>query len=84
MGVRLPAGGLLLPARLDYTEGFYRTRLPCLLAVSALYALVHVAVALERRWRLLTRRIDIGLHVAIVSVLSWFRVKASRLQRLRL
>lgn len=66
------SGGALLPARLVYEHGFYRDRLPWLLAAAVLVALLYVLVAARGSWRPITRYIDIALTIATVGVLIWF------------
>ncbi len=66
------SGGALLPARLVYESGFYRDRLPWLLAVAVLVALLYVQVAAQGSWRPITRYIDTGLATATIGVLIWF------------
>ncbi|MGH9466249.1 MAG: hypothetical protein ACRD1Y_02730 [Terriglobales bacterium] len=63
------SGGALLPARLLYEPGFCHERLPWLLAVAVLVALLYIVVAARGRWRPMTRYIDTGLIIATIGVL---------------
>jgi hypothetical protein len=67
------SGGGLLPARLTYEPEFYRERLPWLLAVAILVALLCLVVSSQGSWRPITRYIDTALTTATVGVLIWFR-----------
>lgn len=55
----------------EFDAGFLATRAPVVLIYWAL-AIVHLAVvAIEGRWRSLTRRFDFGLKLACCAMLAW-------------
>ena len=59
-------------ARLAYAPDFQSTRLPWLLTLWVAQALLMAWVALDGRWRALTRRIEAGLALAVSLALIWF------------
>jgi len=65
-------GGHKLMPWLAYADDFQRQRLPWLLALWSLEALFFAWLAVEGRWRVLTRRIEAGFQVATGVVLVWF------------
>jgi hypothetical protein len=68
----LTHGGTLTPT-FDYTEDFSTHRLPWLLAVWAVTAVLYVVLLIEGRWRFLTRVAALGSNVAVLVILTWFR-----------
>ncbi|MFI4975879.1 MAG: hypothetical protein ACHP84_15165 [Caulobacterales bacterium] len=65
-------GGLRLSPWLAYADDFQRWRLPWLLVLWSLAAMLFLWVAVEGRWRPLTRRIEAALQVGVSAVLIWF------------
>jgi hypothetical protein len=61
-----------LPAYLDYAPPFQSARLPWLLGVWGVMAVLYGWVAFTGRWRPLTRRADALLSLAVGLVLVWF------------
>jgi hypothetical protein len=59
-------------ARLAYAPDFQVARLPWLLALWVAQGLLMAWVALDGRWRALTRRIEAGLALAVALALLWF------------
>lgn len=58
---------------LRYDPGFRARRLPWLLAVWAAQAVMLGVVALGGRWSSPLRQLEIGLSIALVALLAWFR-----------
>jgi hypothetical protein len=67
-------GGARLPPTLVYADDFQSLRLPWLLVLWSLTALLLLWVAVEGRWRVLSRRIEATLQAASGVVLVWFLV----------
>lgn len=59
-------------ARLAYAPDFQTTRLPWLFALWIAQALLMAWVAVDGRWRALTRRIEVGLNLGVALALIWF------------
>jgi hypothetical protein len=73
-------GGRAAPAAYDaftYSGTFRRTQAPLLLVLLALNIPLYFTVALQRRWTVLTRRIETGLSVLLVLVMVWALVGGS-------
>jgi hypothetical protein len=66
------SGGGRLSRWLAYADDFRRLRLPWLLGVWAAAALNYLALAIEGRWRPLTRWAGVAFNVASAGVLTWF------------
>jgi hypothetical protein len=73
-------GGAHLPATLVYADGFASQRLPWLLGVWAVMAVLLAVAAVEGRWRPLTRRIEAGLSLAVPALLLWFLLGGPMMQ----
>jgi hypothetical protein len=67
-------GGGHLPGSLAYADDFRRVRLPWLLALWSGQAAFFVWLAVEGRWRPLSRQIEAAFQVATGAVLVWFLV----------
>jgi hypothetical protein len=57
-----------------YTEDFRRLRLPCFIGLMAGLLALLSFVAIQGRWRRLTRRINIGLNLAVACLVLSFAV----------
>jgi hypothetical protein len=74
------SGGRLDSSWAAYTADFQRLRLPCWIGLMvALLALLSF-VAIQGRWRRLTRRINIGLNMAIACLILSFAVDGNIFQ----
>lgn len=56
---------------LTYTDAFRRHQGPCLLALILLYMTVFITVIVKGRWTVGTRRVQLGLSLAMCAVLAW-------------
>jgi hypothetical protein len=66
------SGGRLETSWAAYTADFQRLRLPCFIGLMAGLLALRSFAAIEGRWRRLTRRLDIGLNMALAGlVLYW-------------
>jgi len=68
------SGGRLAPqfyAYFVYDDTFRQTRLPLLVALMGAHIVLYMRLVADGRWRKLTRRIDIGISVAVCAVLLW-------------
>jgi hypothetical protein len=65
IGGRMPVGALA------YDHDFYHQRAPWLLALMVTHLALYVVLLVQGRWHSLTRRIDVGLSLAICGVLTW-------------
>nr|MDT0662414.1 hypothetical protein [Micromonospora sp. DSM 115978] len=54
-----------------YDDEFYSTRAPVLLPLMILHLTLFAVLIARGRWEPLTRRIDLGLNLAICAVLTW-------------
>jgi hypothetical protein len=70
-GPHLPGA---LPRVFAFDATFLATRASWLLPVWAGHYAVHVMAMIEGRWRRLTRRLSLGLSLALAALLAWFIV----------
>jgi hypothetical protein len=72
--LRSVTGGAIAQPALDvfaYDPAFVSQRLPVIVGLLALNALVYAVVAVEGSWRRLTRRVEVGLSLAIIGAMAW-------------
>jgi hypothetical protein len=62
------SGGRLDTSWATYTADFQRVRLPCFIGLMVGLLVLLSFVAIQGRWRRLTRRIDIGLNLALAGL----------------
>jgi hypothetical protein len=63
-----------------YTENFQRLRLPCFIGLMVGLLALLSFVAIQGRWRRLTRRINIGLNLALACLVLSFAVEGNIFQ----
>jgi hypothetical protein len=68
------SGGGRLTVMFDYAPQFQAMRLPWLLGLWGIMPLVYAWLAVEGRWRPLTRRVEAILSLSVGLVLGWFLV----------
>jgi hypothetical protein len=68
------SGGRFVTSWAAYTADFSRLRLPCFIGLMVALLTLLTLVAIEGRWRRLTRRINIGLNLAVACLVLLFAV----------
>jgi hypothetical protein len=74
------SGGRLDTSWAVYTADFRRLRLPCFIALMASLLALLSFVAIEGRWRRVTRRINIGFNMALACLILSFAVDGNVFQ----
>ena len=74
------SGGRLDTSWAAYTADFLRWRLPCFIGLMAGLLVLRSLVAIEGRWRRLTRCINIGLNMALACLILSFAVDGNIFQ----
>jgi len=74
------SGGRLDTSWAAYTADFQRLRLPCLIGLMVGLLALLSFVAIQGRWRRLTRRINIGLNIALACLILSFAVHGNIFQ----
>ncbi len=74
------SGGRLDTSWAAYTADFHHWRLPCFLGLMVGLLVLLSVVAIQGRWRRLTRRINIGLNLALACLILFFAVDGNIFQ----
>jgi uncharacterized membrane protein YadS len=74
------SGGRIETSGVAYTADFQQWRLPCFIGSLAGLLILLSLAAIEGRWRRLTRRIDIGLNLALALLTLSFAVDGNIFQ----
>jgi len=74
------SGGRLDTSWSAYTADFQRLRLPCFIGLMVGLLALLAFVAIQGRWRRLTRRINIGLNLALACLVLFFAVDGNIFQ----